>query len=385
MAASMRPLTLGEILDRTVQLYRRNFLLFVGISFLPSAAYVILSGSASVYLNSHLPNTAPGATPNLQAMLTLGLFGLAFFLIGVPLLLGITAVVLGSLTQAATLRNRGEAAAIGEAYGYAFRHFFRHAGIIFLQLLFAVIIPMAVFAVGAFGAAMVAALLARSAAQTLGIIVGLGIILMVVAVLVVCVWIWLRYCLAFAASITEQKKAWPSMQRSASLSKGTRGRIFVMYLMVVILTVIAYYAITLPIDLVLKFTLYKSMAGIALLTKPPLVLQIVNLFVSCLERTFVLPIYAIALVLFYNDQRTRKEGYDIEILMDQAGWAHMPPPVPPASPAYVLPPAAPIAQYPVPAEMATAPSAATEPAPPIPEPHPSPPAPSSPAPEASGA
>src|ERR1700676_3927139 len=34
-AFGLRPLTLGEILDRTFTLYRRNFLLFVGISAIP--------------------------------------------------------------------------------------------------------------------------------------------------------------------------------------------------------------------------------------------------------------------------------------------------------------------------------------------------------------
>jgi hypothetical protein len=32
----------------------------------------------------------------------------------------------------------------------------------------------------------------------------------------------------------------------------------------------------------------------------------------------VLPIYSIALTLFYYDQRIRKEGYDVEWLMEQA-------------------------------------------------------------------
>jgi hypothetical protein len=36
----------------------------------------------------------------------------------------------------------------------------------------------------------------------------------------------------------------------------------------------------------------------------------------------VLPIYSIALTLFYYDQRIRKEGYDVEWLMEQAGVAH---------------------------------------------------------------
>jgi hypothetical protein len=324
MAASMRPLTLGEILDHTVQLYRRNFILFAGISFLPAAFYVVLSGGAGIYFTSRMPATPHPGPPDMQSMLALGLFGILFVLIGVPLILGVTGVVLGALTRAAFQRNRGDSVSVGEAYAYAFQHFWRHIGIFFLQFLFAVIIPFAVCSVGIFAAAMVAALLAGSAAKPLAVLAGLLMLLLIVAVFVVCVWIWLRFCLAFPASVAEQKKAWPSLQRGASLSKGSRGRIFVMYLMVAILTFVAYYALTIPVDLILKLTLYKSMAGIALLTRPPLVLQLVNLFVNCLERTFVMPIYAIALLLFYNDQRTRKEGYDIEMLMTQAGWSELP-------------------------------------------------------------
>jgi len=201
---------------------------------------------------------------------------------------------------------------------------------------------------------MLTALLATtSAGKPLAILVGLLMLLLIVATMVVCIWIWLRFCLAFPVSVTEEKGAWPSMQRSGQLSKGTRGRIFVMYLMVVILTVIAYYALTLPLDIVLKFTVYKAMDGFALLTRPPVVLQVINLFINCLERTFVLPIYAISLLLFYNDQRTRKEGYDIEILMANAGWANLPPA--PVAPAYA-PPAE--ATYAPPVEAAYAPPTA---------------------------
>ena len=36
-ATELRPLTLGELLDRTFQLYRNHFWLFVGIMAIPSA------------------------------------------------------------------------------------------------------------------------------------------------------------------------------------------------------------------------------------------------------------------------------------------------------------------------------------------------------------
>ena len=46
--------------------------------------------------------------------------------------------------------------------------------------------------------------------------------------------------------------------------------------------------------------------------------QIVASFGGSFSGAFVLPIYSIALTLFYYDQRIRKEGYDVEWLMEQA-------------------------------------------------------------------
>ena len=326
MAASTRPLTLGEILDRTVQIYRRNFALFLGVSILPSALYVGITGSLSLYYTSRLPGVQPATPPSTEAILTVVIAAAAFFLVGVPLLLGVSAASLGALNFAAISTDRGDLTTIRGSYAQSFRRFWRYVGIVSLQVLFAGIIPGVAVSVIVFLGAIVTALSSRAGGgPAMALLLGLFMFLLFVAAIVLCVWIWLRFCLAFPASAVEDKKPWPSLQRSAQLTKGTRGRIFVMYLLVFILTIVAYYALTLPVDIILKLTLYKSMAALALITKPPIVLQIVNLVVSCLERAFTLPIYAISLVLFYNDQRTRMEGYDIEQLMDRAGWSSVPP------------------------------------------------------------
>jgi len=330
--AAVRPLTLGEILDRSIQLLRGNFLLFAGIAFLPSAIEVLISGGASLFFSSQLPVLpSTGHAPNTQFLLSLFLFLVVFFLVGVPVLLSVFALALGALNYAAVQRNRGEAVTIRAAYAYSFRHFWRFLGILFMQLLFAGVLSGIAACILLFGGAMVAGLLAftgggNSASPAAAILIGLLTILFVLAVAVACIWIWLHFCLAFPASVAEEAKAWPSIKRSSQLGKGTRGRIFVMYLLVVVMVMIVYYTLTLPVDLVLKFTLYKSTEGIAFLTRPPLAMVIFNLFVNCLERTVVMPIYAMALLLFYNDQRIRNEGYDIQLLMDQAGWSQLPAP-----------------------------------------------------------
>ena len=186
MAASTRPLTLGEILDRTVQLYRNNFLLFAGISFLPSAIYVLIAGSAGVYFSSQMPAFPQTAPPNFQLLAVMGLFALLFFLVGLPLLLGILALALSALNYAAFQRNRGDSATLRAAYAYGFRHFWRHVGILFLQFLFAAVIPGFAFSVVIFGATAVTALLAASASgKPFAILSGLLIFLLFIAMFVV--------------------------------------------------------------------------------------------------------------------------------------------------------------------------------------------------------
>ena len=327
MAATTPPLSLGEILDRTVQLYRRNFLLLLGISFLPAAIDVLITGSGSIFLTSQAPQLQ--TSPSVQTFFTF--FGAiaGFLLIGLPLLVAIFSIALSALNFTAFQRSHGVEVTIREAYTYAFRHLWRYLGIFALQLLFAAIIPSAVFAGIVFIGAMLSALVATSGAgPVFAIIAVILAVILVIALIVAAISVWLRFCLAFPVCVTEQTRVWPSLQRSNRLTKGSRGRIFVMYLLVVILTMVAFYALDLPVQILLKLTVFKSTEMMALLSKPPLLLQVVNLFISFLERSFVMPIYAIALVLFYNDQRTRQEGYDIELLMAQAGLFNLPPQIP---------------------------------------------------------
>jgi hypothetical protein len=56
----------------------------------------------------------------------------------------------------------------------------------------------------------------------------------------------------------------------------------------------------------------------------PVWAQILQQFVGFLTNSFIGPMYATGLTLFYYDQRIRKEGYDIEWMMEAAGLAWPP-------------------------------------------------------------
>jgi hypothetical protein len=56
----------------------------------------------------------------------------------------------------------------------------------------------------------------------------------------------------------------------------------------------------------------------------PLALMALTQFAGFLVHTFIGPIYATGLTLFYYDQRVRKEGFDIVWMMQAAGLTPQP-------------------------------------------------------------
>lgn len=56
----------------------------------------------------------------------------------------------------------------------------------------------------------------------------------------------------------------------------------------------------------------------------PLWMSVLQQILAFLTNTFVGPIYATGFTLFYFDQRVRKEGFDIEHMMEAAGMVASP-------------------------------------------------------------
>jgi len=349
MALGTRPLTLGEILDRTVQLYKRNFLVFVGVSIPPTALMVLATGAVGILFASQMPDLMKtGGTPTAAGMEMLGLGMVLIFMVGAPILLAAFSLAMGASNYAVLYANRGEKVTIRGSYGYAFRRFWRHLGILFLQALLSWVVPYAVFIGVVTVGAILAALLGKSGAgDVLAPLLVVLFVLLILVLVVVAVWLWLRFSLAFPVSVAEDSGAWASMMRSGNLSKGTRWRILAMFLLVWALSVVATYALMIPLFIVMAIvmaaTMQKSLAG----PNPPIALfvgmEAVVLGISFLVRAFVMPVYITSLMLFYFDQRTRQEGFDIEQLMSQAGWTELPAPAASAPPQYAPPPyAAPV-------------------------------------------
>src|SRR4051812_538733 len=127
----------------------------------------------------------------------------------------------------------------------------------------------------------------------------------------------LRLCLAFPASVVEKASAWNALKRGIRLSEDTRGRILVLYILGIFLNQILTWIVAVPAVIVLAFI--PSLQGQAHARAQGIIMTFVLYGAMFAVRALTKPVYGIALTLFYFDQRIRKEGFDIEWLMQQVG------------------------------------------------------------------
>jgi hypothetical protein len=141
----------------------------------------------------------------------------------------------------------------------------------------------------------------------------LTLVLLYLGFLVYSILIMLRFALAFPACVVEELPAWASLQRSAKLTSGAKGRIF----LVILVIYAALYAAMLALELVA--ILLGAVGAVVMMvlhahvTAPWSYIGI-GLIGICAFAGMVLFIsvtYAAlvsALAVLYHDQRMRKDG-----------------------------------------------------------------------------
>jgi hypothetical protein len=327
MNEPLHPSTLGEILDRTVQLYRSRFLVLLGIAFIPTG--VVLAVAMVLFLFFAWVSTSAASTPpevvGIAAFLVIG----TLFLAAIPLFIAVTALGTAAINHAVARPWQDEKITIREAYRTAWKRGWSYIGLFLLEALIVWFAPMAVWIVLLIVSAGVAAV-AQSAGMgaAAGAIFALGTFAVVIVLAAYCIWMLLRLCLAFPACVVEQIGATAALRRSISLSRGTKGRVFLLYLLGTALNYLLTLAFTIPAFIAIALLpgagnpKYAQTAGTVMI--------IVVYGAAFAIQALTKPVYGIALMLFYYDQRIRQEGFDIELLMQQAGLVAPPPSQPPA-------------------------------------------------------
>jgi hypothetical protein len=330
-AHRLGPSTLGEILDRTIQLYRFQFLLYLGISLVPTAV-VVIPACGIVLLLAWLGSIGSRpAAPAVAGVVGIILFA-AIALLAAPILVAAYALTLAATPYAASRTYLGEKTTIREAYKSVWRHGWRYCWLLILEGLIVWVAPIAVWiALMAISAGL--ASVAHLSGLGDGALIGLAAFLAIVALVAYFFWMLLRVSLAFPACVIEEIPATSALKRSSTLSKGSKGRILLLYVLVGVLNWILSMGITVPLTIGMALLpgandlKHASTAGIVML----FVVYGAAFAIQAVTR----PIIGIALTLFYYDQRIRQEGFDIEWMMQRAGMITLapaqPPPAPPQS------------------------------------------------------
>jgi hypothetical protein len=254
MATVLRPMNAGELLDRTFFLYRKHFIVLVSIVALPQLLLLLFN----------------------LVHLALRSSGFRASAILYQLVLIVVSALLMLLSQAATMiavsdLHLGKQARIGNSF----------AGV--KDCLVEIII--------------------------ISILVGLGVMVGLVLLIIPGIMIGLAWSLAVPIAVIEREGPLDAIPRSARLTKGSRSRIFLILLLVLVFRTVVWLLFQVP---VLVF------AALAVSQRPailPAWISIYSLVASFCSLSLAMPISTIAIALIYYDLRVRKEGFDLQFMM----------------------------------------------------------------------
>lgn len=254
MVTILRPLSLSELLDRTFFLYRKHFVLFVGIVALPELIVLAIQLVGG----------------------TLRLHGSIFGSISVSLVATVVNILALTAAHAATVIavsdvHMERSTSIGGAFSAV-----KNRLLPILAILFCV---------------------------DLGI--GLGFLLL----LVPGIYLALTWALAIPVTVLEGTGLNGTVNRSSTLTQGDKGRIFVVAFLIVVLIWVTMLIVDVP--LVMLGAISHS-GDPAALGGWMTISSSVGAFIS---TSLVGPLMTIALTLLYFDNRVRKEGFDMQLMM----------------------------------------------------------------------
>jgi hypothetical protein len=280
------PLTSGAILDRTISLYIRNFVLFFGIMLIPQA----LSYANGIVLGKSL-----GWSNRLTTVL--------YVLVYIVIYLLSFAAGTGAATVAISSRYLDREISVAAAY----RQGLRRIGSIMGAWIVAVILIGLVFLGVLVGWTVLFGVSSAIHPTIPPVLAALLPWLLILAAVFSVGRMLASYCLITPANVLENCSARQSRRRSRLLTRGTRWLILGIFLLYTSLSMIASYGLTLLVNLAM---------GIS----PRLLFTAGQNYIHYLVRAplqfLFAPIPAILVVLIYYNQRIRKEGYDLVLLAD---------------------------------------------------------------------
>jgi hypothetical protein len=286
----LRPLDLGEILDRTFQIYRTHFLLFAGLASVGAACNLVWT---TIHTFTVRTLTSHGTALQLQIV------NLVFQCIAVGVVIMAFSVVWAAMVHTVAAIYLEQQTGVGRALRTVLPRWFR----LVLVTLTSFLVPWFPVIAGVGAIAVAGVMMRGTAGGSNTVLIVTGIVGFSFLIFIpVGIWLSLRYALANASCAFEGTKLRQSLKRSVFLGKGLRWRLFAVLLVAGVLQLIVGLAVSIPV--------WVTLARNAL--HPPLWAVIYTLLSSFAASVLTTPIAGIGVALFYFDTRIRKEGLDIE-------------------------------------------------------------------------
>jgi hypothetical protein len=288
----LRPLSTSELLDRTFHLYRNNFLLFIGIAALPQLFVLALHFvDSALWLRRLIDNQ----------VLRTWLFVIASFL-AVEVAHAGTVIAVSNLHLA---RITG----IYAAYASAKSSFLRVIGIgsfaFWVPLVLAIILGALAVGLAEFIFEGTGLVDGAGTAEWVRVVAVIGVFL--VGPLLALRW-WLAWALVIPVTVIEGGGFRTTLRRSRSLTTGRRGRIFITYALVALLTWVVSILCQTPFYSMVEWRIFRPHHASSM----AIVVSALGQFVS---TSLVGPLMTIAFTLIYYDERVRREGFDLQLMM----------------------------------------------------------------------
>jgi MFS family permease len=287
-APVLRPLSVGDIIDRMLRLFRANPVLFLTIAVLPDLVIEVLQRATGLSQTFDINDfsaafTTSGATNTIPRQFQQAPSGAA---IAVAIVAAFVSVIqIGALMEATGRRYLGRSVTVREAYTAGLRAV-PALIVLGVVVVFALIIVFVAFAI-------VLAVFNSSALTAIAVLVGL------LAFFFVLPWAFLSLAVVAPATVLEHLGPVTAIRRSFHLMDRSRLRALGLYVLILIITAILG-------------AIFGALF-LASLVSDPTFQTVLQVLASVATSAISGPLLYGAAVILYYDLRVRKEAFDLQL------------------------------------------------------------------------
>jgi hypothetical protein len=268
----LRPMGIGDIVDKCFRLYHANFLKFILIAAIPQVVLFFISGAWQYVTFSIMTMGTPKPDTAMPVFVLSSIGGLLLLIPAWCLYL----VGTGALAYAVSERYLGNSIDVKASYIYVLKKFWRLLGTLLLT----------------------------------GLMIFFGFFFC----LLPGIFLMMLFIFTTQAVVLEQCRVTEAISRSASLAWDWRNllKILVIGLLYFILSLAVGGIATVPFMIVNMLRAQHALL-------PTFELQILQTAAQSISNIIVSPIFMISFTLLYYDIRIRKEGFDLQVMAENLG------------------------------------------------------------------